>query len=181
MKLQGSLVVIICSLLVQLTAVLTMKYFSSGERLLSSRLISLCFQGLFFLVYPLLGHLADVYLTRYRTLKCGIIAIIVSLSWFFVVALTHTLIRKVFETPFPRKHWLTEVIIAPGVITAIVGLGLFEANAIQFGLDQLLEAPTPKLISFIHWYYWSQNVGGLVVFYIGYIGYFAILEGCLLV
>ena len=26
------------------------------------------------------------------------------------------------------------------------GVGLFEANAIQFGLDQLLEAPTPKLI-----------------------------------
>ena len=48
----------------------------------------------------------------------------------------------------------------------MVGLGLFQANAIQFGLDQLLEAPTPKLISFIHWYYWSQNVTGLVVFYI---------------
>ena len=48
----------------------------------------------------------------------------------------------------------------------IVGLGLFEANAIQFGLDQLLEAPTPKLISFIHWYYWSQNVAGLILFYV---------------
>ena len=41
----------------------------------------------------------------------------------------------------------------------------FQANAIQFGLDQLLEAPTPKLITFIHWYYWSQNVGGLLLFY----------------
>ena len=47
----------------------------------------------------------------------------------------------------------------------MVGLGLFQANAIQFGLDQLLEAPTPKLISFIHWYYWSQNVAGLILFY----------------
>ena len=28
-------------------------------------------QGLIFLVYPLLGHLADVYLTRYCMLKCG--------------------------------------------------------------------------------------------------------------
>ena len=46
-----------------------------------------------------------------------------------------------------------------------VGLGLFQANAIQFGLDQLLEAPTPKLISFIHWYYWAQNVGSLAFFY----------------
>ena len=26
-----------------------------------------------FLVYPLLGYLADVYLTRYRTLKCGLV------------------------------------------------------------------------------------------------------------
>ena len=47
-----------------------------------------------------------------------------------------------------------------------VGLGLFQANAIQFGLDQLLEAPTPKLIAFIHWYYWAQNVGSLAFFYI---------------
>ena len=33
--------------------------------------------------------------------------------------------------------------------TALIttGVGLFEANAIQFGLDQLLEAPTPKLIA----------------------------------
>ena len=60
-----------------------------------------------------------------------------------------------------------------------IGIGLFEANAIQFGLDQLLEAPTPKLITFIHWYYWSQNVGGLVVFYTYYLGYFAIVDPCI--
>ena len=45
------------------------------------------------------------------------------------------------------------------IIVAIVatGTGLFEANAIQFWLDQLLEAPTPKVVAFIHWYTWSQN------------------------
>ena len=46
------------------------------------------------------------------------------------------------------------------------GVGLFEANALQFGLDQLLEAPTPKLIAFIHWYYWTHNVVQLVAMYI---------------
>ena len=56
-----------------------------------------------------------------------------------------------------------------------VGLALFQANAIQFGLDQLLEAPTPKLIAFIQWYYWAQNVGSLTVFYVGY-GSFLILD-----
>ena len=118
-----------------------------------------------FLLYPLLGHLADIYLTRYRTLKCGIIATVVGLSWLLAVALTDTILHNVFDTHFPQNYWLTAVLTVPEAIIGIVGLGLFEANAIQFGLDQLLEAPTPKLISFIHWYYWSQNVAGLVVFY----------------
>ena len=51
-------------------------------------------------------------------------------------------------------------------ILVTTGVGLFEANAIQFGLDQLLEAPTPKLIAFIHWYYWTQNVVQLLVKYL---------------
>ena len=55
-----------------------------------------------------------------------------------------------------------------GAALTVIGTGLFEANAIQFGLDQLLEAPTPKLIAFIHWYYWSLNVGQLLVFYVIY-------------
>ena len=60
----------------------------------------------------------------------------------------------------------TGIFIAIGFATYIIGLGLFEANIIQFGLDQLLEAPTSKLIAFIHWYYWSQSVGGLALFYV---------------
>ena len=43
---------------------------------------------------------------------------------------------------------------------------MFQANAIQFGLDQLLEASTPKLTAFIQWYYWAQNVGSLAFFYV---------------
>ena len=38
----------------------------------------LSLQGLTFLVYPLLGHLVDVYMIRYRTLKPGIILLIVA-------------------------------------------------------------------------------------------------------
>ena len=45
-------------------------------------------------------------------------------------------------------------------------------------LDQLLEASKPNLIFFIHWYHWSQNVAGLALYYIDYIGYFAVLETC---
>ena len=53
-----------------------------------------------------------------------------------------------------------------------IGIALFEANAIQFGLDQLLEAPTTKLISFIQWYCWSRNVGGFIVIFLNYSCYY---------
>ena len=36
---------------------------------LAIRLPDLAIQGLLFLLYPLVGHLTDVYLTRYRSLK----------------------------------------------------------------------------------------------------------------
>ena len=54
----------------------------------------------------------------------------------------------------------------PLITLITTGVGLFEANALPFGLDQLLEAPTPKLIGFIHWYYWTHNVVQLVAVYL---------------
>ena len=67
---------------------------------------------------------------------------------------------------FQTSHAYLYVVAFVIFIVYTVGLGLFQANAIQFGLDQLLEAPTPKLIAFINWYYWAQNVGSLVLFYV---------------
>ena len=55
--------------------------------------------------------------------------------------------------------------VIPGVALTIgiLGLGLFESTAIQFGMDQMLEAPSKELASFIQWYYWSGNIGPLVI------------------
>ena len=89
-----------------------------------------------------------------------------------------SLAATIYGDDFFDKAVRNAICVLLGVAITI-GIGLFEANAIQFGLDQLLEAPTPKLISFIHWYYWSQNVAELVVFYTYYLGYFAILEACI--
>ena len=115
-----------------------------------------------YLSYPLLGHLADVYLTRYRALKYGLVILTGSMLYITVCTLIDTIAIDVFNTLAP----LTLVIGGGGIGLTIIGLGLFEANAIQFGLDQLLEAPTPKLIAFIHWYYWAQRVGQLIIVYL---------------
>ena len=74
-------------------------------------------------------------------------------------------LQSVFNQPILEKwpYSLSAVVLVIGASLSIVGMGLFEANAIQFGLDQLLEAPTHK---HIHWYYWSKNVADLVFFYL---------------
>ena len=113
-----------------------------------------------FLSYPLLGHLADVYLTRYRVLKCSLV-ILIGCLLYITLAMVANAIAYDFRVLENGKLHVGTVLV-PAFILLLVGIGLFEANAIQFGLDQLLEAPTPKLIAFIHWYYWAQSVGRLL-------------------
>ena len=161
MKLRGSLLVIVCCLVVELCNISQKKYLLFTTGLLDS-ILFLSVQGLLFLLYPLLGHLTDVYLTRYRSLKLSYVIL--------ALGICVSIVHKGTQIAFSSNVWLTYtqtfVIIVLLFTFYIVGLGLFEANAIQFGLDQLLEAPTPKLIAFVHWYYLAQNVARLVSFYV---------------
>ena len=163
MKLRGSLFVILCCLVVEFCNITQKEYLLSTANILD-RVSFLAIEGLFFLLYPLMGHLTDVYLTRYRSLKWsfGILSISsCALMLYCGIDLTMSIIWKVivFRTGQTIIVWVVILLIY------VVGLGLFRANAIQFGLDQLPEAPTPKLIGFIQWYYWAQNVGSLALFY----------------
>ena len=163
MKLRGSLLVIACCMAVELIDVSQKRYMFSLAIFLS-RTIVLTLQGLLFLLYPVLGHLTDVYLTRYRSLKLangvvifGSCALILFLGIDFVATITWN-----FEN-FHHKQW--GAVWVGCAMLILIGVGLFKANSIQFGLDQLLEAPTPKLIAFIYWYYWAQNTSALALFY----------------
>ena len=40
----------------------------------------------------------------------------------------------------------------------------FSANVIQFGLDQLHDAPTDDSVLYIHWYIWTLYTGTTVIF-----------------
>ena len=133
------------------------------EMSLSIRILLVTVLGLLFLVYPLVGHITDVYLTRYRSLKCSFILLILT----FCTALVYLgfIIATVNVLNFTAHQSLLYIPFCIIFVIYIAGLALFQANAIQFGLDQLLEAPTSKLIAFIHWCYWAQNVGSLALFY----------------
>ena len=55
------------------------------------------------------------------------------------------------------------------IALCLIVLGMYEANAIQFGMDQMLEASSEQLSSFIHWYFWCAHVGPLLMYYVALI------------
>ena len=63
-------------------------------------------------------------------------------------------------------HSLQPVVITLAALSLLLfmpGLAGYQANFIQFGLDQLLEAPSSSLALFIHWIMWAERVGTLVI------------------
>ena len=166
MKLRGSLFVIVCCLVVEFCNVTRQKYIILFSENLIFNISLFSGLGLLFLLYPLVGHLTDVYLTRYRSLVCsfGFLILFACLSTVYLsFAIAISVMKSHVFQPSHAYFYAINVIV---FLVYIIGLGLFQANGIQFGLDQLLEASTSKLIAFIHWYYWAQNVGSLAFFYV---------------
>ena len=112
------------------------------------------------LLYPLLGWMADVCFTRYKFVLLSFITMILGSM---VLAVGDVSIMM-----FPQIRSVLYSIPALYIIICFIGIGLFESTAIQFGMDQMLEASSDKLSTFIHWYYWSSKLGNLVIIYIGY-------------
>ena len=115
-----------------------------------------CF-ALLQLFYPLAGMLADLRYGRYKCVIGSLWCLIIGIVFFLVVSTFSS-----FYLPFAGMPWtyaiLAVVLLALGVPT-VVGLFLFfasivafNANVIQFGLDQLRDSPTKHLVLYIHWY-----------------------------
>ena len=141
--------IVVCCLLLHLTVIGSdIAFFHTVND--DGVLAYLLTQGMAYLLYPLLGWLADVYFTRYKFVLLGTITTVVSTVLIIISAslfLAYPNARAIFV--------LAGVAIAIG----LVGLGMFESTAIQFGMDQMLEASSQQLATFIQWYYWSRFIG----------------------
>ena len=66
------------------------------------------------------------------------------------------------------NHMVDDLYIAVSgvvfILTGLIGSGMYEANAIQFGMDQMIGSSSEQLSTFIHWYFWCVNVGALYGF-----------------
>ena len=114
--------------------------------LLSAKIVTLLF-------YPVAGLLAETLLTRYKVMMIGTVIAVIGLAIVLLSTISGTvLIYKKGGFSLDSSIYIP---VIPGFIIYHFGLGLFEANAIQFGTDQLQFASNEELSKFVHWYFWT--------------------------
>ena len=111
------------------------------------------------MLYPIGGLIADLRYGRYKVIKLSLIN-----NW--VGAITASVLGVLFRIKEYRDFHALKVAtaIASYLFLALFGLGIggFQSNVVQFGLDQLLDASSEELSLFLHWFVWTENVGELL-------------------
>ena len=111
-----------------------------------------------FLFYPVAGLLAETLLTRYKVMMIGTVVAVIGLIVASLSAIPGTIVmfrNGNFNDTNAESGFIPIVF---GFIIYYFGLSLFEANAIQFGTDQLQFASNEELSKFVHWYFWTLYV-----------------------
>ena len=111
-----------------------------------------------YLFYPLAGFVADVCCGRHKTVTVSL--------WVFVVGLATYLVLIAFvffyNSYSDHPSLIPKFIMPASLLLLLIGLCGFQANAIQYGLDQLLDSPAACLSLFIYWYFWASYVGEIL-------------------
>ena len=104
------------------------------------------------------GWLADTRIGRYK-----VVCISIWITW---IAAVLAMISSV--TVYSSQNYRDINKIVLNVVLCIMGVGFggFLVNIIQFGLDQLHDALTTEIKSFIVWYVWTMNSQGVLMYYI---------------
>ena len=176
MAFPGAYLVIICTILLHFTTASSWLKWLINITYADSKAVIYSVQGLVFILYPLIGLLADIKLTRYRMicLSCWVLFVVASLSLIgnicFILLTNHLIYQNAHE--LYAKIYLA--LCAVAVLLGIVGKGMFESTVIQFGTDQMIGASSTQLSTFIHWYFWSLCIGSICINTIiaGIVGYY---------
>ena len=96
------------------------------------------------LTLPFAGWLADIRFGRYKVIRWSM--------WIMWIASMLTTINSVVEQFVPGHHDTFTLISQILIFLLAFGFGGYQANIIQFGLDQLQDASTSEITAFITWY-----------------------------
>ena len=122
------------------------------------------------LFYPLAGWLADIKWGRYTT----VVNSLYFTFWSTIIMVMIPLVISSVSENDPILSTVQTVIVVivsvvfglpvlSGTILLICSQVAFSANVIQFGIDQLRDAPTDYSVLYIYWYVWTSNLGYLIL------------------
>ena len=158
----GAIDTIFSSLCV-LAAILVVGYFIADESL--AIFVFFLFSAIAVILYPVSGFLADVFCGRYRVIMismCFFIASFVLLSGAAAIVLVSSDMYIFSDWSLVKVVFFMVLAVFFG-LTFGIGVRCYYANIIQFGLDQLMEAPSGYLSLFIHWIMWADSLSSAVV------------------
>ena len=109
----------------------------------------------FGLVPPIAGWLADAHTGRYKMIRWSF-----WIMWTATVIATASSVVVQFVDNFNTAN---TYIFKCLTVTISIGFGAYQANIIQFGIDQLNDASTTEITSFILWYAMTVINGGSIM------------------
>ena len=105
-----------------------------------------------YLLFPLVGFLGDVCFGRYRTLIVSLL--VMSLGSLVFAAAVFSWEKQLSVLDIKSNDSLLLGILLVGVAISSTGLAGFQANVLQFGVDQLRDASSGEVSAMIRWYLW---------------------------
>ena len=115
------------------------------------------FISLFFTLL-IAGWLADVYLGRYKVIRKSM-----CIMWTATMLMTLSSVLAQLVDSYTR---ISDKVTAAILFIQTIGFAGYQANILQFGIDQFPDASTNAIKSYIIWFIWTYFTGGIAAHYI---------------
>ena len=119
-----------------------------------------CMLAVAFLFSPVAGFLADVKFSHFKVLKCSTYIMLV--ATICVCLFAALMVYTVQNT----GNYLLILVTLHSLAILLYGIGYvtFIANILQFGTNQLRDAPSQDSVTFLCWYFWTGSLGSIISF-----------------
>ena len=149
---KGAILVLVFNFLVMNALALLLIYWSYNNNGIIASVIGMS------LIVPIAGWLADTRIGQFKVIYGS-----VWIMWSTSVLLTLSSVLAKFIDDYDTAN---EKIMTVLLVVLAIGLGAYLTSIVQFGLDQLSDASTLELKSFIIWYICTFLTGSTLMFFL---------------
>ena len=158
-KNKGAILVLVWSFLVT-SLYLYISHVASN--MYNNDIVYIIIQTIVGLTMPIAGCLADVRFGRYKVISASIWTM-----WLTSMLLTAGIV--IGQSVDLKNESYYEMLLTALTVLLGLGYGAFQANIIQFGVDQLFDASSSEIMAFVMWYAFtissSMPIVGMIVLY----------------